>query len=38
MEKAYLFLEDGFYLTAVWHGNTDKVAVGEMVFNTSHSG
>lgn len=38
MQKAYLFLEDAFSLQAVWHGGNFKPAVGEAVFNTSHSG
>lgn len=38
MEKAYIVLEDGFSLEAAWHGALKNSSVGEIVFNTSHSG
>ncbi|MBE8221704.1 MAG: glutamine-hydrolyzing carbamoyl-phosphate synthase small subunit [Bdellovibrionales bacterium] len=33
-----MFLEDGFNLEATWHGDAVNTSVGEIVFNTSHSG
>lgn len=38
MSKAYLILQSGETYQGKWHGDPDLVQIGEVVFNTSHSG